>query len=84
MSKFYGQVEGCASTTASRRGHSRIRSSVQSYDGSLIMELRYDKNDELILIVEHSEMSDFSGHTLYYGTFDNFIKLMQEHRHEYE
>lgn len=39
MSKYYGQVEGSAETTASRRGFKSIKASVQSYYGSVIMEL---------------------------------------------
>lgn len=50
MSKFYGQVEGSAETTASRRGFKSIRSSVQSYDGSVIMELS-EKEGKTVLTV---------------------------------
>ena len=51
MSKFYGQVAGAGQTTASRRGFKNIMASVQSYDGSVIMELQ-EVNGKTMLIVE--------------------------------
>lgn len=81
MATFYGQVEGCARTIASRRGHSSIRSSVQSYDGSLIMELRYNKNDELCLTVEYAKGTEFKGDMLYSGTLNDFIKLLTKYKY---
>lgn len=76
MSTFYGQVLGQAETLATRRGSekSRIRSSVQSYDGSIITELYYDKQGELCITVEHASGSSFHGYTCYDGKFEHFIE----------
>lgn len=38
MSKFYGTLQG-ARGEATRQGHSSIRASAQSWDGSIIVEL---------------------------------------------
>ncbi len=75
MSKFYGQIQGQATTIASRRGsaNSHIKASVQSYDGSIITELYYGDDDELRIRVEHAEGSSFSGHPIYDGTVDGMV-----------
>ena len=67
MSKFYGQVFGQASTTASRRGSKDIEVSAQSWDGSLITKLYY--NDAL----EHSDTSSTSGRVLFRGTMTDLV-----------
>ena len=51
MSRFYGKVEGQASTCATRRGSAFIKTSAQSWDGSVITELENDENDNLIVKV---------------------------------
>ena len=61
MSKFYGQVEGGAKTIASRRGFNSIRSSVQSWDGSVILEMYYNGDDMLCIRVDVVE-DDSSKH----------------------
>lgn len=86
MSLFYGMVEGQAETSASRRGSlkSRIKSSVQSYDGSLQMELFYKDNDpekELCVNISYTEdNSSFYGRTIYWGTFKNLVNLLKQTR----
>jgi len=71
MSKFYGQVFGSASTSASRRGSDSIRVSAQSYDGSVITYLSY-LNGKLMVSIETSNTTDYRGRTLFYGTFEEF------------
>lgn len=51
MSRFYGIVEGQASTCATRRGSTFIKTSAQSWDGSVITELENDENNNLIVKV---------------------------------
>lgn len=77
MSKFYGQVEGMSQTVATRRGGSYIKSSVQSWDGSITMEMSY-QGEELMLKVMHDDGSSFSGDTVYDGTVDNFLKILHK------
>ena len=76
MSKFYGQVEGMAQTIATRRGSQYIKSSVQSYDGSIITELRYDDEGQLMVEVRTCGFSSFQGNMLFYGTFEEFVKKL--------
>lgn len=80
MSRFYGQVRGNAQTSASRRGTSNfgIRSSVQSYDGSIAMYLR-DTKHGMMLRVEHDEGSSLFGNTIFDGSMDEFVRMCLEH-----
>ena len=78
MSKYYGQVSGQARTTASRRGSaaSGIKSSVQSWDGSIIMYLRDTRHGENQLRVEAKlDDSSFSGETIFDGPLKDFINM---------
>jgi hypothetical protein len=74
MAKFYGSIQGNRGA-ATRMGHSGIKASVQSYDGSVITELSY--NDEGQLLVDVSVAKDestaYRGTRLFYGTLDEFI-----------
>ena len=82
MSKFYGQVAGTGQTTASRRGFKNNMASVQSYDGSVIMELQ-EVNGKTMLIVEIADGSAFSGDVKFYGTLKQFADLLDAHKYEY-
>ena len=74
MATFYGQVKGSGKTNATRQGSkaSHIASSAQSYDGSITVELYYNKDDELCIEVYAAEDSRFYGTTIYRGRFDQF------------
>ena len=76
MAKFYGSIQGNRGA-ATRMGHQSIKASVQSYDGSVITELSY--NDEGQLLVDVSVAKDESsayGQRLFLGTMDEFIKKL--------
>ena len=79
MSAFYGQVSGQADTLATRRGSykSGIRSSAQSWDGSITTELGYYSDGELNVVIEVSDGSDFGGYTIFDGTFDEFKERLE-------
>ena len=79
MSKYYGQVAGAGQTTVSRRGLKSIMASVQSYDGSVIMELR-DDNGETMLTVEIADGYSFCGDVKFYGTLKQFAELLDAHK----
>lgn len=49
--------------------------SVQSYDGSVIMELR-DDNGKTMLTVETADGSSFCGDVKFYGTVKQFAELL--------
>ena len=71
MALLYGTVTGIGETPATRRGskNSGIKSSVHSYQGSLISRLYYDKNDELKVALEMAAGSDDVGYKVFDGTF---------------
>ena len=76
MAKFYGSIQGNRGA-ATRMGHQSIKASVQSYDGSVITELSY--NDEGQLLVDVSVAKDESsayGQRLFLGTMEEFIKKL--------
>lgn len=80
MATFYGQVagnRGSASRTGSR--DSGIKASVQSYHGSIITRLWYNREDELMCEVEYSDGSAFSWgtHPLFYGSFKEFVEVFK-------
>ena len=75
MSKFYGQVFG-GRGTATRCGHRFIKTSVQSYDGSVQTELSYNE-DELMVRVSTTPESSSYGSTIFYGTFEEFVNKLK-------
>jgi hypothetical protein len=82
MSTFYGQVDGHANTVASRRGTDYIKSSAQSYDGSVITKLNYDSQDVLMVTISLAKGSDFYGDTrelpYFYGTFEQLQECFRD------
>lgn len=79
MSKFYGTVKGGATSAATRRGTlaSGIRSSVQSYDGSVITYLDYE-DDVLIVTIEVAESSRCKGTRVFKGTIEQMVALLKD------
>lgn len=79
MATFYGQVEGRARTVASREGSdaSRIKASVQSWDGSIITELYYQKQhpNNLYIKVSYDNGSSFYGHRVWEGSVSDFVAM---------
>lgn len=79
MSKFYGTVDGCESRTcATRCGGKYIRTSAQSWDGSIITRLHYDKTGNLMVEIEVSDDSSSSGERIWHGTFDEFRNQLRK------
>ena len=77
MSKLYGTVTGASQTAATRRGHSLIKSSVQSYNGSLISSMSY-KGDKLMLELCVSNESSAYGRRIFYGPFEDFVNKFEK------
>ena len=62
MSAFYGQlVGGRGDVTRTGTKNSGFKSTCQSYDGSVITRMRYDREDNLEIIIELSDGSSFGG-----------------------
>jgi hypothetical protein len=74
MAKFYGSIQGNRGA-ATRMGHQSIKASVQSYDGSVITELSYNEEGQLLVDVSvaKDESTSYRGTRLFYGTLDEFI-----------
>ena len=75
MSAFYGMVQG--NRGAATRGGSRasgFKSTVQSWDGSIITEMSYDDKDRLMVNISvDTDGSASYGTTIFYGTFDEYM-----------
>lgn len=81
MSKFYGQTwteDRTSSTAATRCGHRSINASAQSYDGSIITRLQYDKADVLIVTIEVASDSRMYGETVYRGPLDQLAACINQ------
>ena len=80
MSKFYGQVEGQASTVASRRGsaNSGLKVSAQSWEGSVIVRLWENNEGETMVEISKAEGStSWGGDTLFWGKLKDLKKIEQ-------
>lgn len=75
MSKFYGSVQGNRGA-ATRGGHSMIKTSAQSWDGSIINYLSYE-DDKLMVEVCVSNESSSYGRRIFYGTFEEFVNKLE-------
>ena len=75
MSKLYGSIQGCRGA-ATRCGTSLMKSSVQSYDGSVINYMSYE-GDNLMVEVCVSKESSAYGRRIFYGTFEEFVNKLE-------
>jgi hypothetical protein len=75
MSKFYGSVQGNRGA-ATRGGYNRIKTSAQSYDGSVITELTYEENTLMVRVSTDKGSSPY-GSTIFYGTFEEFVNKLK-------
>ena len=85
MATFYGQVEGFSQTLAGRRGdeESGIKSSVQSYNGSVIISLRHKYGeDEPYVDVQISNDSSFYGSNVFTGTISELKETLLSNRNQ--
>ena len=82
MAKLYGTLQANRGE-ATRCGSDYIRASAQSYEGSVIVELLYNDNKDLIVKVETNNGSscygDWNGN-LFKGTFEEFKDLLKLNR----
>lgn len=79
MAKFYGQTIGSASTIATRRGsaNSGIKSTVQSWSGSVITELNEDQDGKIILNLSVSNESSSYGDSIFKGTIAELVAKLK-------
>jgi hypothetical protein len=76
MAAFFGQVAG-GRGVATRTGTRNIRTSVQSWDGSVITELSYNSEDKLMVEVRADDYSTAYGNRIFYGTYEEFINKLK-------
>jgi hypothetical protein len=79
MSKFYGSLQGNRGVvTRGGSNSSGIKSSLQSWNGSVISQLSYNDNNELCIRVEVSKGSNRYGDLVFSGTVDEFITKLKK------
>lgn len=81
MSKFYGQAwteDRTSATAATRCGHKSINTSAQSYDGSIITRLEYDKAGALVVTIDIARGSAMHGKTVYRGPLDQLAACINQ------
>lgn len=76
MAKTYCTCTGMRGQRTARGGKSGCTASVQSYDGSIIVENWYDR-DELKVRVSLDNGSSCYGDTVFSGTFEEFKEAMK-------
>lgn len=84
MSAFYGQIQG--NRGAATRGGSKasgFRASAQSFDGSVVVDLDYDRDDNLRVTLRCAEGSTSTGYygqlAEFRGTFEELVKLLNDY-----
>ena len=89
MSTFYGMIQG--NRGEATRGGSKasgFRASAQSYDGSVVVDLDYDKNDKLnvnLRLCSGSTSSGWYGKLAEFdGTFEELVKVLQAYQKKKE
>ena len=75
MARFYGTLQGNRGL-ATRTGSNKITASAQSYRGSVTTELTYEGDTLMVRVMVDENDSSTSGRTLFYGTFDEYIKKL--------
>lgn len=71
MAKLYRSIQGNRGA-ATRTGYSLIKSSVQSWDGSIINYMSYEGGKLMVEVCVSNDSSAY-GRRIFYGTFDEFI-----------
>lgn len=77
MSKFYGSVVG--NTGVATRGgtaKSGIKTSNQSYNGSIITTM-YEDDGNLMIRIDYSPESSSHGNTVFTGTIEEYLKKLE-------
>ena len=77
MAKTYCTCQGMRQQAHRTGGNNGCSASVQSYDGSIIVENWYDEDGELWVRVSLDDGSSSSGTTVWQGKFDGFKKAME-------
>jgi hypothetical protein len=75
MARFYGSLVGNRGE-ATRCGHSRIKASCQSWNGSIVTEMTY-VDDKLMVSVSTGDGSTSIGRQIFYGTFDEYVEKLK-------
>ena len=80
MATFYGMIEGSrGSVTRTGTKASGFKAAAQSYDGSVVVRLRYNKEDKLIVDIETADDStSFFTETNFSGTLDELREALAD------
>lgn len=78
MANLYGQVISDKGTTPGTRcGNRSIRAAAQSYDGSVIVVARLDRDKNVTFEIEVDEGSDAYGKRIFRGSLDKLIEKLE-------
>lgn len=80
MSKLYTSIQSdCTKTTGTKRGHRWVRSSIQSWNGSLITTMNYNINNETDpqITIEKSNTSSMGGDIIFHGTLSGLEYILR-------
>lgn len=79
MSKFYGTVRDPwgGRGTGTRCGHRGIRTTAQSFDGSVIVDMSYGDGGKLEVEVEVAEGSATFGETVFSGGLEELVEALR-------
>ena len=82
MSVFYGTIRGeRGPATRCGTANSGVQAAAQSWNGSVIVKLRYkhnDPSDRLIVDINTANSSSADGFPAWSGTFDDFKLMLEE------
>ncbi len=78
MAKFYATINADLSRTlATKRGSKYIKTSTQSYNGSIITTMYYNEQNKLMIEIETTKTSNSCyGENRYRGTFAQLEELL--------
>ena len=77
MASFYATINADLSRTlATKRGSKYIKTSTQSYNGSIITTMYYNEQNQLMIELETTETSSCYGENRYRGTFTQLEELL--------
>lgn len=84
MASFYGTINDPYSNTkeVSKVGHKGIKACARSYHGSVITELSYNDNNELMVEISLDNDSSTKGTRMFKGTFEELKNLFEKHNKE--
>lgn len=77
MSKLYGTLVNDRNSVTTKCGYESIRACAQSFDGSVIVNMWYDKSDELDVSIEIANGSKTNGDEIFRGSIKELMEKLE-------